>query len=442
MTTQLTLEGVGPTVIDIPLTQPDFHIDVTIQQRVALDAATVADYAELYPQGRDLGRITVFADEAAGCYWLSDGFHRCAAAQQAGLRTLPAEVHNGGRREALLFATSANLHGKPLTNADKRKRVRTLLNDPEWRLWSDNHIAQHCGVAHSFVGKLRDQLSLDSESSEHRDNEPNQPTTRQYINKHGQQVTMQVEGIGGHHNSSVKCLNCGKSLSDPTSSQRGIGPVCACSPHATAAGRASEQATLEPAQSQASTAPQVGQSDPHAVKQARNAAEDRAARQSRACAEAVQYLGELATDYGLEVVETQILAVFLAAQGRPTPASHVPQAVDPGVIPAEVRQTIPTAPRQAPQTGLAARVRATLPTYGLQGTTAGALAKVLGVSHDKTWRNLERLVKQGKARKEGVSGHCQYATALHGQCRGRMASNTSIRTTLRRCTVGKLSANC
>jgi hypothetical protein len=400
MTTQLTLEGVGPTVIDIPLTQPDFHIDLTIQQRVELDAATVADYAALYREGHDLGRITVFADEAAGCYWLSDGFHRRAAAQQAGLTTLPAVVYPGGRREALLYATSCNLHGKARSNADKKKSVLTLLQDAEWGLWSDNHIAKHTGVSHTFVSRLRDSLA--TVISEYGETETSQPATRRYINKHGQQVTMQVDAIG-HRKSQATCADCGRPLTDAGSIRRGTGPVCACKTTSAASGSASPGPLLQDASDSEQAALEHDQGQQADKEKARKAAEDRAERQTRACAEAVQYLGELVTDYGFEVVETQILAVFLAAHGRPAPASHGSQAVDPGAIPEEVRQAPPTTPGQAPQTGLAARVRAALPTYGLQGTTAGALAKVLGVSNDKTWRNLERLVKQGKARKAGTT---------------------------------------
>jgi hypothetical protein len=33
--------------------------------------------------------------------------------------------------------------------------VLTLLNDEEWGKWSDNQIAQKCGVSHPFVGSIR-----------------------------------------------------------------------------------------------------------------------------------------------------------------------------------------------------------------------------------------------------------------------------------------------
>jgi hypothetical protein len=111
-----------------------------------------------------------------------------------GRESLPAEVYEGTLREAILYATGCNLHGKPLTNADKRKRVTTLLQDREWSHWSDNSIAKHCGVAQSFVSKLRADLSLISEISE--DEQP--ATTRTYRDKYGQVRTMDTSEIGQH----------------------------------------------------------------------------------------------------------------------------------------------------------------------------------------------------------------------------------------------------
>jgi hypothetical protein len=59
----------------------------------------------------------------------------------------------------MLHACRANKHGKPLTNEDKRRVVTRMLADAEWGQWSDNTIAKHCGVAHSFVAKVRTSLA-------------------------------------------------------------------------------------------------------------------------------------------------------------------------------------------------------------------------------------------------------------------------------------------
>jgi hypothetical protein len=131
-------------------------VDPRIQQRVALDAEKLEEYSGLYVDGRDLGRLIVFQTDEG--WLLADGFHRVEAGRRAGLTELPCAVYQGSRRDALLYATSCNLRGVPLSHADKRKRVQTLLTDPEWAQWSDNSIAKHCGVTQPFVGTVRKSL--------------------------------------------------------------------------------------------------------------------------------------------------------------------------------------------------------------------------------------------------------------------------------------------
>jgi hypothetical protein len=178
-------------------------VDLSIQQRVSMDAEKVEEYAALYADGYDLGRLVVFqVDEQ---WILADGFHRVDAARRAGLAELPCAVYHGTMRDAIFYATSCNLHGKPLSNLDKRKRVQTLLTDPEWAQWSDNSIARHCGVANSFVGKIRHELSLHSERSDdgmdaspHSEIRENgtSSTRRTYRNRYGQERTMNTSAIG------------------------------------------------------------------------------------------------------------------------------------------------------------------------------------------------------------------------------------------------------
>src|SRR5690606_6247751 len=94
----------------------------------------------------------------------------------------------GTQRDAKLYSVGANdKHGLRRSNEDKRNAVLTLLNDTEWSKWSDNQIAKACGVAHSFVGRVRS--SLVSESSE-------KPQDRTYTTKHGTEAVMNTASIG------------------------------------------------------------------------------------------------------------------------------------------------------------------------------------------------------------------------------------------------------
>jgi hypothetical protein len=189
-TATLPLEK-SPVYRDIDLRADDFVVQEQVQQRADYDLDKVHEYAALYKDGRDLGRIVVFFDRKTEAFILADGFHRHRAAMEAGLTTLPAEVHEGTVREALFYATGCNLHGKPLTNADKRKRVMTLLHDPEWSHWSDKAIARHCGVTQPFVGTLRKSLITVIS-----DEKPHEPSTRTYQDKYGHVHTMDTSKIG------------------------------------------------------------------------------------------------------------------------------------------------------------------------------------------------------------------------------------------------------
>jgi hypothetical protein len=160
--------------------------DPDIQPRLALSDAHIREYAALLQEGHQLGTIVVFQDGSD--YYLADGFHRVAAAKSIGLEELPAEIHVGTKREAMLYACGANKHGIPLSNRDKRRVVRHLLEDTEWKEWSDREIARHCGVGHALVSRLRRSLSPgDSDTA-----------PRTYRTKQGTVTTMNTGAIGKH----------------------------------------------------------------------------------------------------------------------------------------------------------------------------------------------------------------------------------------------------
>jgi hypothetical protein len=128
------------------------------QIREAVSPTTVSEYAEALRAGAKFPPIDVFFDGSR--YWPADGFHRLEAHCQAGLQEIDAELHNGSRRDALLYAAGANAeHGLRRTSEDKKRAVLTLLRDPEWREWSDREIAGRVKVDHKTVGKYRRELN-------------------------------------------------------------------------------------------------------------------------------------------------------------------------------------------------------------------------------------------------------------------------------------------
>jgi hypothetical protein len=156
------------------------------QARARLDPTVIDEYVEAMTEGAIFPPVVLFWDD--DLYWIGDGYHRIKAAQRVGFTTIKAEVRGGGEREALLYACSANAsHGLRRTNADKRKAVEALLADDEWRQWSNNHIAKHCGVSLDLVNRLRHALN-DSLSSD----------GQRTYERNGQERIMETSRIGWH----------------------------------------------------------------------------------------------------------------------------------------------------------------------------------------------------------------------------------------------------
>ena len=129
------------------------RIDGKTQPRAELNQDTIAEYAEAYKSGANLPPVTLFFDGSS--YWLADGFHRYNAARDAGRTTIYEEIIPGTLRDAILYSLSANSkHGLRRSNADKKKAVKTLLDDPEWSMWPQAKIAETCGVTREYVNRV------------------------------------------------------------------------------------------------------------------------------------------------------------------------------------------------------------------------------------------------------------------------------------------------
>jgi hypothetical protein len=80
-------------------------------------------------------------------------------------------------------------HGLPLTADEKRAAVQRLLDDPEWRDWSDREIARRTGVSAPTVGRLRQALSNCNDVTV-------DPEKRRKCKVGGRVRSMRVGGIG------------------------------------------------------------------------------------------------------------------------------------------------------------------------------------------------------------------------------------------------------
>jgi hypothetical protein len=164
---------------------------------VAIDEDVVAEYAELYAHGVDLPAVTVFHDGST--YWLADGFHRYWASKRADRAAIAVEIHQGTRRDAILYSVGANAtHGLRRTNEDKRKAILLLLEDEEWSKWSDREIAKRCGVNNVTVSRLRSSLLQSNSEKFFQKNETTSSAAqpRTYKTKHGSIARMKTGNIG------------------------------------------------------------------------------------------------------------------------------------------------------------------------------------------------------------------------------------------------------
>lgn len=172
------------------------RIDGDTQARVQLDQATVDEYADAYLSGAEFPPVTVFFDGVER--WLADGFHRYFAAKKAGKKKILEHVIPGTKRDAILYSLKANAtHGLKRTNADKRKAVETLLRDPEWVQWSDNKIAQTCGVGNQLVGDVRRSIFVNHKDAEaeHLGNSQDAPVVRK-VERAGKTYEQDTSNIG------------------------------------------------------------------------------------------------------------------------------------------------------------------------------------------------------------------------------------------------------
>lgn len=128
------------------------------QPRESINYDIVDEYAEKMSEGEKFPPVVVFDDGSTK--WLAAGFHRFHATNKVGFKDIEAEVKQGSRRDAILYAVGTNTdHGLRRTNEDKRKSVMMLLNDEEWAQWSNMKIAKQCAVDEVTVRKYRDGLS-------------------------------------------------------------------------------------------------------------------------------------------------------------------------------------------------------------------------------------------------------------------------------------------
>jgi hypothetical protein len=160
----------------------DIRIDGGTQIRKQLNQNKVSEYAEQMTDGETFPPIIVFFDGSS--YWLASGFHRLFATKLNGKETISADVKEGTVDDATLFALGDNKHGLNMTAEDYRRSIEIMLDHPKWKKWSNVQIAKHIGVSAMTVGRVK------------KEREPDAPKEKTYVDKHGNETTMDTSNIG------------------------------------------------------------------------------------------------------------------------------------------------------------------------------------------------------------------------------------------------------
>lgn len=135
--------------------------DAGTQMRVGTRLETIKEYEELAAAKTWQFSTPLVVFQDGDKYILADGFHRLEACKNVKRASVQVDVQKGTLRDAIRYALGANQsHGLRRSNDDKRRVVAVALEDGEWGKLSHRQIAKMCGVTHTFVNKLRAELSV------------------------------------------------------------------------------------------------------------------------------------------------------------------------------------------------------------------------------------------------------------------------------------------
>jgi hypothetical protein len=142
----------------IPVTE--IQVDGSISHRDETRGWWVRQLANAVWAGKTLDPVILFRRPEKDQYWLADGFHRVLACEMADAEHVPAVVHEGGRREALLYSAQCPEEdgGVELSDADLRATVRAMLGHTDVGEWTNKQIAQHMGTTQKMVREERNRL--------------------------------------------------------------------------------------------------------------------------------------------------------------------------------------------------------------------------------------------------------------------------------------------
>jgi hypothetical protein len=155
------METLMPTTLEPRLIQ----IDLDTQSRIEINDEVVKEYAESMEAGDVFPPLLVYFDEPNNRYILVDGFHRFEAHRRLHPNdAISVKLELGTLDDARWASLGVNKsHGLRRSNADKRNAIVNALKHPKGAELSDRQIAEHVGVHHDTVSRIRKELELSGE---------------------------------------------------------------------------------------------------------------------------------------------------------------------------------------------------------------------------------------------------------------------------------------
>jgi hypothetical protein len=138
----------------------------TVQPRATIHQPTVNQYAELYQERALMPPIRVVVvnesddgEEKYDQFVVVDGFHRVAAARQAKLNTIMAEVTDGTMEQAKWEALSANrAHGRRPSLEDMDRMIELALESELGKNMTNELLGAHLGCSARTIIRAKHRL--------------------------------------------------------------------------------------------------------------------------------------------------------------------------------------------------------------------------------------------------------------------------------------------
>jgi hypothetical protein len=165
MSDNVITAGAGPQALLLAIA--GFQRDEALWPRAGLNREHVRDLAALYRAVGAGALPPILVVQLDSRRYLADGWHRCAAAEEAGLLHLNGHVKPVARLEDVyleaMAAAAASEHPLGFTRPEKRAAADRLLALVPW--YSDRCIARMAGVSQPFVSGRRKLMEAGKEPS-------------------------------------------------------------------------------------------------------------------------------------------------------------------------------------------------------------------------------------------------------------------------------------